>query len=69
MVCLREKIIPYAIRRLDYHDFECYCQNIEIKNINEVLMVCDKENIGSAKSIINNGGLLENEVVIDNVVE
>lgn len=136
----REKIIPYAIRRLDYHDFECYCQNIEIKNINEgmvpdttffcldedrnimvgavnirhylnealllngghigdgvrpserkkgiatkmielaleecrrlginkVLMVCDKENIGSAKSIINNGGLLENEVVIDNVVE
>ncbi len=29
--------------------------------INRVLMVCSKENIGSAKSIINNGGVLENE--------
>ena len=26
-------------------------------------MVCDKTNIGSAKSIINNGGILENEFV------
>ena len=31
--------------------------------INKVLMVCDKDNIGSAKSIINNGGVLENEFV------
>ena len=31
--------------------------------INRVLMVCDKDNIGSAKSIINNGGVLENEFV------
>ena len=30
--------------------------------INKVLMCCDKNNIGSAKSIINNGGILENEV-------
>lgn len=29
--------------------------------IDRVLMVCDKSNIGSAKSIINNGGILENE--------
>lgn len=29
--------------------------------INRVLMVCFKDNIGSAKSIINNGGILENE--------
>ena len=135
-----EKIIPYAIRRLDYHDFENYCKNLEIKNTNsrfvpdstffcldeernimvgavnirhqlneslllngghigdgvrtserrkgiatkmielalieckklgidKVLMVCDKENIGSAKSIIKNGGILENEVVVDGVVE
>lgn len=28
--------------------------------INRVLMVCDKENVGSAKSIVNNGGVLEN---------
>ena len=37
--------------------------------INKVLMVCDKGNIGSAKSIENNGGILENEVVVDGVVE
>lgn len=135
-----EKIIPYAIRRLDYHDFEYYCENLEIKDdrcglvpdstffcldedrnlmvgavnirhylndalmlngghigdgvrpserrkgiaskmislaldeckklgIERVLMVCDKDNIGSAKSIINNGGVLENEVIIDGAVK
>lgn len=34
------------------------CRKLGIK---KVLMVCDKENIGSAKSIIRNGGILENE--------
>ena len=134
-----EKIIPYAIRRLDYHDFAFYCENLENKDfllkdfvtdstffcldedsdmvvgavnirhylnesllldgghigdgvrpsmrrkgiatkmialaleecqklgIYKVLMVCDKDNIGSAKSIINNGGVLEDEPVIDGV--
>lgn len=37
--------------------------------IEKVLMVCDKENIGSAKSIQNNGGILENEVEVGGVVE
>lgn len=135
-----EKIIPYAIRRLDYHDFGIYCKNLEVKEssgglvpdstffcldeerniivgavnirhylnesllldgghigdgvrpserrkgiatkmiylaleecrklgIEKVLMVCDKDNIGSAKSIINNGGVLENEITVDGVVE
>lgn len=32
-------------------------------------MVCDKDSIGSAKSIINNGGILENEIVVDNITE
>ena len=31
--------------------------------IDRVLMVCDKSNIGSAKSIIKNGGILENEIM------
>ena len=31
--------------------------------IDRVLMTCDKDNIGSAKSIRNNGGVLENEVL------
>ncbi len=135
-----EKIVPYAIRRLDYRDFENYCENLEIKDesggmvpdstffcldedrnimvgavnirhylsealllngghigdgvrpserrkgiatrmiglaleecrklgLEKVLMVCDKENIGSAKSIMNNGGILENEVEVDGVAE
>ena len=135
-----EKIVPYAIRRLDYRDFEYYCQNLEIRDdstgmvpdstffcldedrnrivgavnirhylneslllngghigdgvrpterrkgiatkmialalqecrklgIEKVLMVCDKKNIGSAKSIMNNGGILENEVEVEGVTE
>ncbi|MBR2950061.1 MAG: GNAT family N-acetyltransferase [Lachnospiraceae bacterium] len=31
--------------------------------IDRVLMVCDKTNIASAKTIIKNGGILENEVL------
>ena len=33
--------------------------------ISKVLITCDKSNIGSAKTIINNGGVLENEVLED----
>lgn len=36
------------------------CKKLGIKR---VLMTCDKDNIGSAKSIMNNGGVLENEVL------
>lgn len=130
-----EKIVPWAIIKTDYHNFEKYKQEIETINENEkyvpdstffcldldrnifvgavnirhylndqlllngghigdgvrpserrkgiatqmiglaleeckkigidkVLMVCDKNNIASAKSIINNGGILENEIII-----
>ena len=135
-----EKIVPYAIRRVDYHDFAYYCDHLEVKDtgcglvpdstyfcldeernvivgavnirhylnksllrngghigdgvrpserrkgiatkmialaleeckklgLENVLMVCDKENVGSAKSIQNNGGILENEIEVDGVVE
>jgi len=37
--------------------------------INRVLMVCNKDNIGSAKSIIYNGGILENEINIEGNIE
>lgn len=128
-----EKIIPYAIRKIDYHNFDLYLENIEVKKetensvpdstffaldternifvgavnirhylnkqllqngghigdgvrpserrkgyatemirlalkeckklgISKVLMVCYKDNIGSSKSIIKNGGILENEI-------
>ena len=33
--------------------------------IDRVLMVCEKENVASAKSIRKNGGILENELVDD----
>lgn len=38
------------------------CKELGIDN---VMMDCDKNNIGSAKSIQNNGGILENEVYIN----
>lgn len=38
-------------------------------NIHRVLMVCDKENIASAKTILRNGGVQENEVEVDGIVE
>lgn len=41
-----------------------FCKN-EL-GLNRVMMVCLKENIGSAKAIINNGGILEREVLDEN---
>lgn len=37
--------------------------------INKVLMVCDKNNIGFVKNIQKNGGILENEVLVDRILE
>lgn len=130
-----EKIIPYAIRKTDYHDFQHYMDQLDVKEahaglvpdstffcldeernifvgavnirhyltenmllngghigdgvrpswrrrgvatamiglaleqcralgLRRVLMVCDKNNVGSAKSIQNNGGVLEDEVLL-----
>ena len=42
------------------------CRNLGIPR---VLMVCDKENTGSSKSIQKNGGILENEIQVDGVWE
>lgn len=36
------------------------CKKLGMK---KVLITCDRDNIGSAKSIVNNGGILENEFV------
>lgn len=135
-----EKIVPYAIRKNDFRDFDYYLENLEITKetegkvpdttlfcldadrnifvgavnirhyltkemlvdaghigdgirpserrkgyatamiglalkeakklgIKRVLMCCDKENIGSAKSIMNNGGILENEVIVNGITQ
>ena len=42
------------------------CKKLGIK---KVLMTCDKNNIGSAKAIIRNGGVLENEIEEDGHIE
>lgn len=134
-----EKIIPWAIRRMDYHYFDLYLENLDITkeeknrvpssvyfcldinrnifvgavdirhylndsllisgghigdgirpsernkgygtkmialalekckqmNITKVLMVCDKDNIASSKTIIKNGGILENELNYEGVI-
>ena len=39
------------------------CKKLGIK---KALIVCDKTNIASAKTIIKNGGILENEIVDNN---
>ena len=36
--------------------------------IRKVLIVCSRDNIGSAKTIVKNGGILENEVETDGLV-
>ena len=58
---------PWAIFRNDFHDFDYYLENLEIKKETEEGRVPD--NIGSAKSIIRNGGVLENEVEEDGHLE
>jgi len=139
-LALEQDFSPYMIRRNDYHDFDTYLEQLEIKTeqdgrvpdstffcldvdrdifvgavnirhylnesllftgghigdgvrpserrkgvatamirlaleecrklgIKKVLMTCDKTNIGSAKSILNNGGILENEVDDQGVIE
>ncbi len=54
----------YATRMIALALKECKALGMD-----KVLMVCDKENIGSAKSIMNNGGMLENEIEIDGIME
>ena len=47
----------YATEMLSLALIECLKFNIK-----EVLITCDKDNIASAKTIIKNGGILENEI-------
>lgn len=58
----REKGYATEIIRLGLRE----CKKL---GIDKVLMVCDKENIGSRKSITRNGGILENEIEVDGKIE
>ena len=55
-----ERIKGYATEMIRLALVEC-----KKLGINKVLMVCDKDNIASAKTIIKNGGILENEFIYD----
>ena len=35
-----EKIVPYAIRIADYHDFRYYCESLEVRNPFENVVSC-----------------------------
>ena len=73
--CLNEYLLKYAghigdgirpsERRKGYGTEMIRLALIECKKlgIDKVLMVCDKSNIASAKTIIKNGGVLQNEFV------
>ena len=39
-----EEIIPYAICRLDYSDFDFYCNNLEVKDRSEEMCIRDRSN-------------------------
>ncbi|MCO7124374.1 GNAT family N-acetyltransferase [Sporolactobacillus shoreicorticis] len=60
--------IGYGVRPSERHK-GCAVKMLELAldkaralNLKRVLLTCDRENIGSAKTIIHNGGILENEI-------
>ncbi|MGO1369190.1 MAG: GNAT family N-acetyltransferase [Senegalia sp. (in: firmicutes)] len=66
--------IGYSIRKSERHQGYATemlklslteCLKLDIK---KVLITCDKDNIASAKTIINNGGILENEIPEENEI-
>lgn len=63
-VRLSERRKGYATAMIELGLEEC-----KKLGITKVLMVCNNENVGSAKSIINNGGIIENEVIDDGIIE
>ncbi len=44
-------------------------EKVKELGIDKVLITCNKDNIASAKTIINNGGILENEVIEDGKIK
>ena len=61
--------IGYGIRpterRKGYNEYQLYCalKFCQEKGMEKVLLSCYRDNIGSAKTIQNSGGVLENEVL------
>lgn len=62
-ICPSERGKGYGTRMLTLALMEC-----KQRGINHVLMVCEKNNIPSAKAIRHNGGKLENEIEEDGYI-
>lgn len=66
--------IGYSVRRSERrkgYATEMLALGLEVckdLGIERILVTCDKDNIGSAKTILNNGGVLDNEVTRDGKV-
>ena len=66
--------IGYGIRpterRKGYAEYQLYCalKYCDTKGLDRVLVTCYKDNIGSAKTIQNSYGVLENEVLEDDKI-
>ncbi len=52
-------------RKKGYNSYQLYCalKFCKEKGLEKVLLTCNKDNIGSAKTIQNNCGVLENEII------
>lgn len=66
--------IGYSVRKAERHKGYATgmlslalkeCKKLKIK---KVLVTCDKDNVASAKTVLNNGGVLENEVLEGNKI-
>jgi len=57
-------------RRKGYSTRQCALalEYLKTLNVDKVLITCNKKNMASAKTIINNGGVLENEFDEDGVI-
>ena len=78
--CLNEKLLNYgghigdsirpSERRKGYatEQIRLALEKCKELGINNVMMTCDKTNIASAKTIQNNGGILENEINVENEI-
>ena len=69
-----EKIVPYAIRKNDYHDFQYYLDNLQITEevdgkVPDTTLFCLDVDRNIFVGAVNNGGILENEVVVNGVTE
>lgn len=58
-------VLPSGERATQARCFRCCCPSAEEEGENRVLLTCDADNEASRRTIIKNGGVLENRVECD----